>query len=122
MNVMLRGIDVRDPFIDRDIAVLGDTGRVAAGRVEAIDAPCEREGRFVRSFAEIADAVLVADGMGQAGINIATMLAAAAADPRLTEDQIGDDTQQRQRDDDDNPRQAGSRFAMGTEEDTNQDR
>ena len=122
MNVALRGIDVGDHLIDRHVAVRSDPRAVAASGVELVDGSCERERRLVRTCTEPVEAGGVADRARQAGVNIAPMLAPAAADPRFAEDQVGDDSEQRERDDHDDPREPRRRFAMRLKEDTGEDR
>ena len=122
MDMPHRGIDVRDHFDDRGVAVGNNARAAGAGRIEAVDCSGKRERGLVRARMKFVQACLVSLWTGQSLVDVTSSRASPAADPGLPEDQIGHNSQERDRDDDDHPGKARRRLAVGTEQDSDEDR
>ena len=122
MNMPRRGIDVGDHLVDRGVAVGNDARAVGAGRIKTVDCSGQRERCFVRARMKFLKARLVSLWTRQALVDVASSRAPRAADPRLPEDQIGHNPQERDGDDDDHPGKSRRWLAVGTKQDSNEDR
>jgi hypothetical protein len=112
VNVTLGGIDIGHHLVDRDIAVGRDPGAVAVGRLKAVDGSGEREWSLMLAPPKLAGGSFVTRGPRQSCVDRSAARAPLRANPRLAEDQIGDDAEQRDRNDNDDPGEPGRGFAV----------
>jgi len=75
----------------------------------------------MRTRAELVQAAGIALGPDQRRIDLASMLATAAADPRFAEHEVGEDPEQRDGNDDDDPGEARRWLAVRPQKDADQD-
>jgi hypothetical protein len=121
MNVAPRGVDVGDHLVDCDIAVGGEGDAVPAGRLQAVDCLGERERRVLRAAPELLKARFVTRRPRQPRIDLAPALPPAGTDARLAEQQVGEYPDDRQDEDDDDPREPRRGFAMGPDQGAQED-
>jgi hypothetical protein len=116
MDVLAAPVDVSDHLVDGAVAVLRDPRLVSARRVKLVDRSGELERRFIWTLLEALEASGISLWSREMGIDVAPVLTPNATDPGFAEDEIGKDSGERQREDDDDPREAGSRFAVRSKE------